>query len=245
VVSLGKLEDLKNVSWTGDLCRIGACRKVSRLSDSAEIASVFSALGTAAGLLGSPLIRNLATIGGNLITARPAADLPPPLLAYGASVVLRSTSGERRVPLGEFFLGPGLTVMKPDEILTEVLIERPPAGSGSSYIKLGTRRALEISIVSVAAFAALDEKNGTLRTARVAMGAVAPVPVIAGSAGKLLVGEKPTDELFQAAAKAAAADSVPIDDFRGSASYRRDMAAVLTERAIKEAVERAKTGNRT
>jgi carbon-monoxide dehydrogenase medium subunit len=245
VVSLGKLEDLKEVSWTGDLCKIGACRKVSRLSDPAEITSLFRALGTAAGLLGSPLIRNLATIGGNLVTARPAADLPPPLLAYGASVVLRSASAERIVPLEEFFLGPGLTVMKPDEILTEVQVWRPPAGSGSSYIKLGTRRALEISIVSVAAFAALDEKDGTLRTARVAMGAVAPTPVVAASAGKLLVGEKPSDKLFQAAAKAAAADSLPINDFRGSASYRRDMVAVLAERALKEAVERAKTGNRT
>lgn len=243
VVSLGKLEALKGVSWSRNLCRIGACRTVARLADSAEIGSTFTALGTGAGLLGSPLIRNLATVGGNLVSARPAADLPPPLLVYGASALLRSASGERRVPLEEFFLGPGLTVMKPDEILTEVQVEQPPPGSGSSYLKLGTRRALEISIVSVAAFAALDDKDGTLRTVRVAMGAVAPMPVRASSAEKILTGEKPADTLFRAAARAAADDSVPIDDFRGSASYRRDMVAVLTERALKEAVERARKSN--
>jgi carbon-monoxide dehydrogenase medium subunit len=128
--------------------------------------------------------------------------------------------------------------------MTEVQIERPPARSGSSYIKLGTRRALEISIVSVAAFAALDEKNGTLSAARIVMGAVAPTPLRAFSAEKLLLGEKPTDRLFHEAAKAAAADSLPIDDFRGSASYRRAIVAVLTERTLKEAVERAEKGVR-
>ena len=242
VVSLGKLKDMKDASWSGDLFRIGACRTVARLSDSSEIAPRFNALAVGAGVLGSPLIRNLATIGGNLVTARPAADLPPPLMAYGASVLLKSTSGERVIPLDRFFLGPGLTVMKPDEIMTEVQIERPPARSGSSYIKLGTRKALEISIVSVAAFTALDEKKRTLSAARIVMGAVAPTPLRAGAAERLLLGEKPTDKLFQAAARAAATDSLPIDDFRGSASYRRAMVAVLTERALKEAVERAQKG---
>jgi CO/xanthine dehydrogenase FAD-binding subunit len=239
VVSLGKLKELKEVSWSGNLLRIGACRTAGWLSDSAEIGSQFRALATGAGLLGSPLIRNLATIGGNLATARPAADLPPPLIAYKAFVMLNSTSGERRVSLDRFFLGPGVTVMKPDEILTEVQIERPPVHSGSSYIKLGTRKALEISIVSVAVIAALEEKNGTFCTARIVMGAVAPVPLRASSAEKLLLGEKPTDTLFQAAGNAAAGDSLPIDDFRGSASYRRAMVSVITERALKEAVEQA------
>lgn len=244
VVSLGKLDALKDASWIGDLYTIGACRTVARLSDSSEIGAWFSALSEGAGLLGSPLIRNLATLGGNLVTARPAADLPPALMAYDASVLLKSHSGERRVPLDRFFLGPGLTVMNPDEIMIDVRIERPPPRSGSCYIKLGTRKALEISIVSVAAFVALDEKNDNLSAARVVLGAVAPTPLRAASAEKLLRGEKPTDTLFQAAARAAALDSLPIDDFRGSASYRRDMVAVLTERALKEAVERARTGMR-
>jgi carbon-monoxide dehydrogenase medium subunit len=239
LVYLGKLKELNDISWSGSLLRIGACRTVARLSESNEVASLFGALAEGAGNLGSPLIRNLATIGGNIVTARPAADLPPPLMACGASVLLMSESGERRVPLDRFFRGPGLTVIKPDEVLAEVQIEKPPAGSGSCYIKLGKRRALEIAIVSVAAFVALDGRDGSIVAARIVMGAVAPKPMRADSAEKLLLGEKPTGSLLQAAGKTAAGESIPIDDFRGSASYRRDMVAVLTERAVREAVSRA------
>jgi len=242
LVSLGKIEGLKDLSWSGDLLRIGACRTVARVCDSGEIAPRFSALAAGAGVLGSPLIRNLATIGGNLVSARPAADLPPPLIAFGAAVLLKTSSGERRVPLDRFFLGPGMTVMKPDEIMTEVQLERPAACSGSCYVKLGTRRALEISIVNVASFVALNEKDGTICAARIVMGAVAPTPRRAVSAENLLLGEKPADSLFRSAGKTAAAESLPIDDFRASASYRRDMVSILTERTLRQAVERARLG---
>lgn len=242
VVSLGKLRELRGLSWSGETLQIGAGNTVASLADSTQIASHFSALGIAAGSLGSPLIRNLATIGGNLVTARPAADLPPPLMACDARVLLKSVSGERRVRLEEFFLGPGLTGMKPDEILTRVSIEKPPPCSGSSYIKLGKRRALEISIVSVAAFVSLEKQSGLIHAARLVLGAVGPTPLRAKSAEALLPGEKPGLALFREAGKAAARESAPIDDFRGSADYRRAMAAVLTERALQEAFDRAKKG---
>ena len=242
VVSLGRLKGLRALSHSGDLLEIGACKTVASLADSPEILSPFAALAMAAASLGSPLIRNLATIGGNLVTARPAADLPPALTAFGARVLLKSASGERQVRLDEFFLGPGLTVMKPDEILTKVVIEKAPSCSGSSYIKLGRRRALEISIVSVAAFVSLDEPGGALRSAGIVLGAVAPKPLRAESAERTLVGEKPSTELFRKAGEAAARESMPIDDFRGSAEYRRAMVSVLTERALRQAVERAKKG---
>lgn len=245
VVSLGKAQELKETSWDEEEMRIGACRTVARLADSDDIASSFKALSIAASGLGSPLIRNLATVGGNLVTARPAADLPPPFIACGAHVLLKSASGERRLRLDEFFLGPGLTVMRPDEILSHVLIQKPPARSGSSYIKLGVRRALEISIVSVAAFVTLDERSGVIRNARLVMGAVAPKPLRAASAEEILLGEKPGLALFQAAGKAAAGESMPIDDFRGSAEYRRAMVAVLTERALNEAVDQVNRGVKT
>ncbi|MFO7461060.1 MAG: xanthine dehydrogenase family protein subunit M [Desulfatiglandales bacterium] len=239
VVSLGKVKELRGISWSDDLLQVGACSTAAFVADSQEIASLFRAVGIAAGSLGSPLIRNLATIGGNLVTARPAADLPPALMACHARVILKSDSGERRVSMDDFFLGPGLTVMKPDEILTRVLIERPPPCSGSSYIKLGKRRALEISIVSVAAFVSLDETRSAIRSSGIVLGAVAPKPLRARSAEELLAGEQPCIPLFREAGEAAARDSMPIDDFRGSADYRRAMVAVLTERALTEAVERA------
>ncbi|RLB35493.1 MAG: xanthine dehydrogenase family protein subunit M, partial [Deltaproteobacteria bacterium] len=175
-------------------------------------------------------------IGGNLVSARPAADFPPSLLAYDARVVLKSRKGERQIPLDEFFKGPGETMAESGEILTRVVLPKSPEGAGSAYIKLGLRKALEISLVNVAAYLALDE-GGAVREARIALGSVAPTPVRAPSGEQVLVGEKPSDALFAEAGKRAVADTSPIDDFRASAAYKRDMVKVLTRRALSQALE--------
>ena len=240
VVSLSRINDLKEMDPSNGTLVIGACLTAAELAESDEIKKTFSALASGAASLGSPLIRNLATIGGNLGSSRPAADLPPSLIAYGASVVLKKASGERVVPLKDFFRGPGQTVMAPDEILTQVIVDEPPPCSGAGYIKLGVRKALEISLVNVAAFLSLDGLGGVVASARVVLGAVAPVPMRAPSAEQALMGEKPSDGLFAKAGEAAARDSRPIDDFRGSAEYRRAMVQVLTQRALKIALENAK-----
>jgi len=161
------------------------------------------------------------------------------LMAYGAEVVLKKSTGERTVPLDDFFRGPGETVKEPDEVLTQILIQKPPPHSGAGYMKLGRRKTLVLSIVNVAVFLSLDGPNGPIKTARVVMGAVAPVPMRATSAEKILLGEKPSEKLFAEAAEAAARDSKPIDDFRGSASYRRAMVQVLTRRALGAALSHA------
>jgi carbon-monoxide dehydrogenase medium subunit len=137
VVSLGRIKELCSMGLSGRTFEIGACCTVASLAESSELASEFHALCEGALSLGSPLVRNLATLGGNLVTARPAADLPPPLMAYGGSVALQSSQEQRLVPLEQFFLEPGRTVMKPAEILTRIVVETSPAFSGSSYIKLG------------------------------------------------------------------------------------------------------------
>jgi carbon-monoxide dehydrogenase medium subunit len=240
VVSLDRIDALKEKNLANGQMRLGACLKAADIGNSEEINALLSAVGISGSSLGSPLIRNLATIGGNIVTARPAADFPPSLLVYDAQVVLKKADGERRVPLNEFFVGPGETIMTPDEILTEVVMDRPPDFSGSGYIKLGLRKALEISIVNVASFIALDGKDGSITSARVALGAVAPVPMRAVSAEKVLVGEKPGETLFEKAGEAAADDSKPIDDFRGSAEYRRAMVGVLTKRTLNLALEKAR-----
>jgi carbon-monoxide dehydrogenase medium subunit len=208
------------------------------VAESGTIRKTFGALAEGAGNLGSPLIRNLATIGGNLVTARPAADFPPPLMAYGAEVVLKSSKGERSVPLDSFFLSPGETVIEPEEIMTAVYLETPSAGSGAGYFKLGVRQTLEISLLNVAAYIAL-ENDGVIGTARIFLGSVAPTPIRAPSAEKILSGEKPSEKLFKKAGEAAAKDSKPIDDFRASAAYKRDMVEVLTGRALNKAYEEA------
>jgi len=240
VVSLNRVGELAKIDHSNGLLKIGACQTAAELAQSNVIKSVFNSLSQGANSLGSPLIRNLATIGGNLVSARPASDLPPPLMAYGAEVSLKNVSGERTVSLEDFFRGPGQTVMEPDEILTEILLRKLPQKSGASYIKLGIRRALEISIVNVASFIALDGQNGTIQKARVVLGAVASTPIRAVSAEKLLIGEEPNDFHFGRAGVAAAKDSKPIDDFRGSARYRRAMVEVLTQRSLSIALKKAK-----
>jgi carbon-monoxide dehydrogenase medium subunit len=239
VVSLSRIKDLKGFESGKKTLKIGACLTVSDLEASPEIRKTLGALRGAASVLGSPLIRNLATVGGNLVTARPAADLPPPLMAYGAKVVLKNGSGKRTVSLDEFFKAPGQSVMGPAEILVQILVDRPPVHSGAAYIKLGVRKSLEISLVNVASFIHLDRPDGVIRSARIVLGAVAPTPMRALSAEKLLLGEKPSEALFARAGEAAAKDCRAIDDFRGTAEYRRAMVAVFTKRTLATALKEA------
>ena len=232
LVSLARIEELKGIDASNGLFKIGACVTAAELAESEVIRGLFGALEGGAASLGSPLIRNMATIGGNLVAGRPAADLPPALMAYGAEVVLKRSSGDRSVPVDDFFKGPGETLLGPDEILTRVLLRKPQPASGAAYIKLGLRKTLEISLVNVAVYIGLDSQDGSIQTARVVLGAVAPTPIRAPSAEKIILGKKPSDALFESAGNEAAKDSRPIDDFRGSAEYRTDMVKVLTHRAL-------------
>lgn len=241
VVSLGRIDILKGIIEGNGLLTIGACVTAAELAGSQVIRRKLAALADGAGVLGSPLIRNLATVAGNLVSARPAADLPPPLMVYGARAMLSKTSGERSVELKDFFVGPGKTVMDPDEILTRITIVVPQGRYGDSYIKLGVRQTLEISLVNVAAFIQLDGPDGSIAKARIVLGSVGPIPLRAVSAEKALMGQSPSDALFARAGEAAAGDAKPIDDFRGSAEYRRDMVAVLTKRALNAALDRARS----
>ena len=238
LVSLDRIEDLVQLDSSNGVLRIGACVKAADIAESTTVVKDFPALQTGASKLGSPLIRNLATVGGNLVSARPAADFPPPLMAYGASVVLRSGTGQRTVALSDFIKAPGQTVLSPEEILEAVLLEKPEAYSGSAYFKLGIREALEISLVNIAVSITTEGFGGAIKAGRVVMGSVGPTPLLSPSAEKALLGEKPSEALFIAAGEAAAKDSKPIDDFRASAVYKRAMVKELTKRALLQAAER-------
>jgi carbon-monoxide dehydrogenase medium subunit len=163
-------------------------------------------------------------------------------MAYNATFILRKDSGERSVQAKGFFKGPGETVLEPGELLTAIHLDRPSGYAGGAYIKLGVRRALEISLVNVACFLSLADPAGSIETARIVLGAVAPTPVRAPSAEKALVGEKPSEKLFERAAGEAVRDCKPITDFRGSAEYRKAMVEVLTKRALKQAFDEAVKG---
>ncbi len=235
VVSLDRITSLAEMGSDNGTFRIGACAKAVEIAESEALGSDFPALQAGAAKLGSPLIRNLATVGGNLVSARPAADFPPPLMAYGAKVVLKSSTGERTMALSEFIKGPGQTVIAPEEVLDSILIEKPESYSGSAYIKLGIREALEISLVNVAVCMTTEGPDGPIKAARVVMGSVGPTPLFSPAAERTLLGEKPSEALFLAAGEAAAMDSRPIDDFRASADYKRAMVKELTRRALAQA----------
>lgn len=241
LISLTRIDGLDSLTSDSSKgqTRIGACMTASDLIRTDAVRTRLSALGEAARSLGTPLIRNRATLGGNLVTARPAADLVPSLMAYDARIRLNSLAGDRIVGLDAFFLGPGKTAIREDEILSEVIVDLPPSRSGCAYLKLGVRKALEIGMANVAAFLALDEREGTVREARIVLGAVAPFPMRASSAEGILKGETPGEALFEKAGEIAAGESRPIDDFRGSADYRRDMVKVLTKRALHAALLKA------
>jgi carbon-monoxide dehydrogenase medium subunit len=235
VVDVSGLEELAGLRSGRGRLFIGAATTAATIAGGRALAHGLRLLVLGARSLGSPQVRNRATLGGNLATARPAGDLLPALLCLEARVQTAGPQGEREVPAFSFFLGPGQTVLEPAEIVRGVRLERPGPGSGGGYHKLGVRRALEIALVSAAAFLALEADGKTVAQARVALGAVAPTPIRATGAEQVLVGRKAGEKLFARAGEAAAADAKPIDDHRGSADYRRQMVAVLAQRALRDA----------
>lgn len=185
----------------------------------------------AAWQVGSPQIRNRGTVAGNLITASPANDTIPPLMALGAWVVLRSAKGSRRVPLAEFYTGVRKTVLQPDELLAEIAFPAMKATQRGTFVKMGLRRAQAISVVDAAILLELDA--GHVQSAVITLGAVAPTIVHAEEAQDFLVGQSLTDDVIEQAARLAARAARPIDDLRGSADYRRYLTATLIRRGLR------------
>ena len=201
----------------------------------------FTPVALAAGRLGAPMIRNRATIGGNLVNARPAADLSPACMVLNATLKLKSASHEREVSVNEFFRGPGDAAIEPNELMTAINMETPPPWSGGAYIKLGARKTLEISMVNVATLITLLSPDGPIADARIALGAVAPTPVRAYGAEEFLIGQQPSEELFRKAGEVGVGLCSPITDHRGTMEYRCMMIEVLIKRSLTQALERART----
>ena len=236
VISLQKIPGLAGVTAETDGgISVGAMTKVREVELSADIQKHHTALAEGASEIGSIQIRNLATIGGNIAHASPAADTVAGLLVAGAQVDIASADGERSVSIDELFTGPGQTVLAPGEIITRFRLPSP--ASGSHYIKHKIREVMDLAFIGVAAAVNLD--NGTITDARIGLAAVAPTPIRATEAEDLLRGNELTAELLEQAGEAAAAASSPISDLRCSAEHRREMVDVLTRRTLQEAVARA------
>ena len=195
-----------------------------------------NALYRSALLFANPLIRNRATLGGNLCDASPASDTATPLMALGAEVQLSSKHGSRWVPLDEFFVHVRKTVRKPDELLTAVRWPLTPARSADTFYKLGLRKADAISVVSMGMFITLDTEN-KFSVVRIALGSVAPTPIRAYEAEKYLIGKSADEDVYTEAGNLAVQACKPISDVRATAEYRKEMAAVLVKRLLRESVK--------
>jgi CO/xanthine dehydrogenase FAD-binding subunit len=236
LLNIRRIAGLGGIEVQGDKVRIGALTTVSEIRRDPALAEIAPVLVEAAEHFASEQIRNAASVGGNICNASPAGDMIPPLLVLGASVDLACWQGgavqTRRIPLDQFFVGPGKTVKRPQELLTAIVFDRPAAGFIARFRKSGPRPALEISTVSVAIGAKVA--NGRLSAVRVAMGSVAPTPLRARHVEAALEG-KPLDAATIAAAVAATAeDAKPIDDVRASAWYRSHLVRVFVEEVLND-----------
>jgi len=230
LLDLSRIEALRRVEIVGDELIIGATATIAEILDDPSVAAHAGVLHEACKTFAAPLIRNRATIGGNLAHASPAADTAPPLLLLDATIEIQADGRNRVTPLHRFFAGPCETTLKPAHLLTAVRIPISEGTPRWTYEKIRLRKADAISVVSAAALAA-PSKDGSPEV-RIALGAVAPTPVRAWDAEETLKGRKLTPETIAAAAKVAGEEARPIDDLRGSAEYRRREVEVLVHRCL-------------
>lgn len=236
LVSLKNLDSLKAIRYEiGTGVIIGARATHNEVMNNSILQEKYRSVCEAAHSMAANQIRNIGTVGGNLVNAVPSADIPPILIALDAQVRIVGTGGERAVPLEDFFLGPGKTVLENGEILAEIIIPDQPT-TGSNYIKSALRRAGALAVAGVAS--SVSVSDGTFQDVRIVLGAVAPTPMRARQAENVLRGKKISQELIDEAGKVAGAESKPISDIRGSIEYRRNLVYVLTRRSLKAAIEK-------
>jgi CO/xanthine dehydrogenase FAD-binding subunit len=230
VVNVKRIPGLAAIEVTDAAVRFGALVSLTALIEHPVIRAEYPVLPITARYMGSPAIRNLATVGGNLCNASPAADLPPVLLALDAEVGIAGLAGERRLPVAEFFRGPGQSVLGPGELLAWVELPRRRPAWPVRYERLDVRRAMDIAIAGAAL--AVSCADGLVRAARVALGAVAPTPLRVREAEAVLVEQGLADAAIARAAERAMAAARPITDVRATAEYRREMVGTLVRRGL-------------
>jgi CO/xanthine dehydrogenase FAD-binding subunit len=240
VVDISRLDDLKNITMTDKGLSIGALVTHTQIMRSPLIRDNFPALQDAAHTIGAVQTRNLGTLGGNLVTGVPSMDSGPTLVALEAIASIAGPSGRREVPLADFWTGPRKTVLKPDELLAEIIIPKKNVGKAAHFLKFGLRKGQALALVNVAAAFRVDWNRNVFVEPRIALGAVAPKVIRATKAEAYLEGKPVTIETMTEAGEVAVTDCRPISDFRASAEYRKDLVAVLTRRALEGALELAK-----
>jgi carbon-monoxide dehydrogenase medium subunit len=237
LVDIGRIPDLEYVREEGGYLRIGGRTREAALETSDLVQKKYPILADTAAVIADPLVRNLATVGGNLAHGDPANDHPATMLALGARVVATGPKGQRTIPIDEFFTGLFLTALAPDEILTEIQIPVPPPKSGGAYVKL-ERKVGDFATAAAAAQVTLDA-GGEIERAGIALTNAGPTPIRATAAEAFLKGKKGSAAEIAEASRLAGQAADPSADRRGSVEYKKEMARILTARALAKAIARA------
>ncbi len=239
IVDLKQIKELCQIKFDAKKgLRLGAAVACIEVYDNEIMRKRYPGLTEAAHLIGSLQIQNRASIGGNLCNGSPAADTTPALIALGAKARIAGGRTIREVPVEDFVISPGRTVLKPGEILVEFLIPVPKPHSSDAYLRFIPRNEMDIAVVGVGASLTLD--GDVVKAARIALGAVGPTPIFAVKASQSLIGKKLDSAAIEAAAQLAIAAASPIDDMRGTAEFRRHVVGVLTRRTVQIATDRAR-----
>jgi len=242
IVSLEKITELKLITEDENNLFIGACTTHSEVIASPLVGKIAPALIEATSKIGSDQVRNSGTIGGNICTAASCCDTAPVLLSMNASVEIAGSENLRNIPLRDFFTFNKKTILEKGDLVTRIIVPKPESGTGTCYEKFGLREAGSISVASVAA--KIRIQKGICVDACIVIGSVAPTPRISSQASDFLNGKRISEfvknsQVLEAAGNAAVSDSIPIDDIRGGAQFRRDLLKVLVKRAVQRAVEKA------
>ncbi len=245
----GLLVDLKSIPELNALSFdakeglvLGAAVPCYRIAEHPDIRKQYPGLVDAAALIGGVQIQSRASVGGNLCNASPAADSIPALIALGASAIVAGPGGARRtIPVEQFCTGPGRTLLGPGEVLVHLHVPRPAPNTGSAYLRFIPRNEMDIAVVGVGVALALNDKRTLCDSARIALGAVGPTPLLVPEAGAALLGSAVVEADIERAAVLSQAAAKPISDMRGSADYRRHLVGVLVKRALRLAHERARS----
>jgi aerobic carbon-monoxide dehydrogenase medium subunit len=236
LISLRSVRGLNGIELQNGGLRIGGLATHRQLETSPLIRRRLPMLAETYHHVATLRVRNMATVGGGLAHADPNQDPPPSLIALGATLKATSANGSRVIPMDEFFKDYYETVLNPDELITEVMVPKLPPNSGAAYIKFLPRTADDYATVSAAAVLTLDKSNKTIADVRIALGSVGVTPIRATAAETVLRGQPLKTEAFAEAGEKAKEAVDPISDFRGSAGYKKDMAAVFVRRALEQAL---------
>jgi carbon-monoxide dehydrogenase medium subunit len=241
VIDIKKIPETMQMTYDGQKGLVlGSAVPCYRMYDDKAVAGAYPGLIDSASLIGGVQIQGRASFGGNLCNASPAADSIPALIVHSATCEIAGPNGKRTMPVEEFCVAPGRTILQPDEFLVALHIPAPKAGFGASYLRFIPRNEMDIAVVGAGASVQLDESRSKFVAARVALGAVAPKPLFVPAAGEALAGQPVNADSIAKAAKIAQDAATPISDMRGTADYRKHMSGVMARRALEKAVERAR-----